>query len=251
MDSLAAISPFIGIFRSVIQIGIALKTYYHRVRKARDDIDRLYKSLTSLESFLTQVQDSTKSNKTILSNLNPSLESELTPVKFLQAELKKLDKKLDVTEVKGKFERAYQRLKWPFNKMIWTRYWPISRNTSQASILNLILRSCKSIMFLYSFRLRISGISEISSVGEKPMNFGQQFTSDPVHSTRIKTRNCLRCLNLTSKTYVVLITSFPPVILTEADLVRASEVFKQSIPASLNPSKITSAKLSFKKNIGM
>lgn len=117
MDGLSAAASVIAVIQIAQSIGTALKDYYEGVRDARDDIKKLYNSVTSLQAILSSIYKTiNRANGQFLLDIalltNPS-----GPLRRAELELHKLQLELKIL-VKGQksLDKAVRSLIWPFKK---------------------------------------------------------------------------------------------------------------------------------------
>jgi ankyrin repeat domain-containing protein 50 len=119
MDGLSSAASVIAVLQIAKSIGSALKDYYEGVRDAREDIQKLYDAVKSLESILNNIGDIIN-RRDGQHMLNSGLFTDaLGPLQQCKAELKKLRLDLETSpKAKGQrsLGRAIQILTWPFKK---------------------------------------------------------------------------------------------------------------------------------------
>jgi hypothetical protein len=119
MDGLSGAASVIAVLQIAQSIGSALKDYYEGVRDAREDIQKLYDTIKSLESILTSTREIIN-RRDGQHMLNSGLFTDPSgPLQHCQAELEKLRLELETSpKTKGQrsLGRAIQILTWPFKK---------------------------------------------------------------------------------------------------------------------------------------
>ena len=117
MDGLSGAASVIAVIQIAHAIGSALKDYYEDVRDARADIQKLYHSVRSLESILSDIQDiiNRRDGERLLSSslfTNPA-----GPLRQSELELHKLRLELNISpKTKHGLGKAVQSMTWPFKK---------------------------------------------------------------------------------------------------------------------------------------
>jgi hypothetical protein len=117
MDPLSGVASVVTVIQIAQIVGSALMDYYGDVRDARDDIQKLYNSVRSLEAILSCIQDilNRKHGEPLLSSApftNPS-----GPLRQSELELHKLRLELNVSpKSQWGFGKTVQSLTWPFKK---------------------------------------------------------------------------------------------------------------------------------------
>jgi uncharacterized phage infection (PIP) family protein YhgE len=119
MDALSGAASVIAVLQIAKSIGSALKDYYEGVRDAREDIQKLYDTIKSLESILTSIREIIN-RRDGQHMLNSGLFTDASgPLQQCKAELEKLRLELGTSpNTKGQriLGRAIQILTWPFKK---------------------------------------------------------------------------------------------------------------------------------------
>lgn len=117
MDGLSGAASVIAVVQITQSIASALKDYYEGVRDAREDIQKLYNSVKSLEHVLSTLQDllNRRPDGSILDS--DFFKSPTGPLRQVEQELLKLRVELKVVLKDSKAStRALRSLVWPFKK---------------------------------------------------------------------------------------------------------------------------------------
>jgi hypothetical protein len=117
MDPLSGAASVMTVIQIALTVCSALMDYYGDVSDARDDIQKLYNSVRSLETILSCIQNilNRRHDESLLSSAlftNPS-----GPLRQSELELHKLRLKLNVSPKSQRgFGKTVQSLTWPFKK---------------------------------------------------------------------------------------------------------------------------------------
>lgn len=116
MDGLSAAASIIAVIQIAQDVGSGLKDYYECVRDARDDIQKLYRAIKSLEAILKSIQEllNLPSSQDLL--CETLFTDQAGPLKQCQEELERLESELWSSGNPGKVRKAIQSLLWPFKK---------------------------------------------------------------------------------------------------------------------------------------
>lgn len=118
MDGLSGAASVIAIIQITAFIGSALMDYYATVRGAKEEIQKLYHAIKSLESILSTFRDILNRPNKHHHVLSTALFDDSSgPLRQLELELHKLSLQLQVPD-RGKHElrSAMRSLTWPFEK---------------------------------------------------------------------------------------------------------------------------------------
>ncbi|KAH6708890.1 hypothetical protein BKA61DRAFT_696799 [Leptodontidium sp. MPI-SDFR-AT-0119] len=120
MKPLSGAASVIAIIQIAQSIGAALKGYYESVRDAREDIQKLYDAIRSLETILYSFKRIyTRHNGQDLVSVTVFID-DVGPLKQTQAELMKLRAEFDADPLSDpttkRFGKAVRALVWPFKK---------------------------------------------------------------------------------------------------------------------------------------
>lgn len=112
MEGLAGAASVIAVVDITMKIASALKDYYEGVRDAREDIQKLFHCMKSLEELLRDIQPIVEKDGNMGSTLTTDPAG---PLPQLKTELEQILEKLPpVTQ--GRRARLAQSLGWPFKK---------------------------------------------------------------------------------------------------------------------------------------
>ncbi|KAH7417391.1 hypothetical protein BKA64DRAFT_299615 [Cadophora sp. MPI-SDFR-AT-0126] len=116
MDGLSAAASIIAVVQITASIASFLKDYYEGVRDARSDIQRLYRTISSLQAILSGVHSVTVQSRDNL-RIAALWAKDGGTLEHLHSELKNLEHKLGTDlETGGKVKRLMKSLKWPLQK---------------------------------------------------------------------------------------------------------------------------------------
>jgi len=110
MDGLSAAASIIAVIQITQAVGSGLKDYYEGVRGAREDIQKLYRAIKSLEAILKSIEELLKLPSIQDSLCETLFTNQAGPLKQCQAELERIKSKL------GSSGNHVQSLLWPFKK---------------------------------------------------------------------------------------------------------------------------------------
>jgi len=136
MDPLSGVASVIAIVQLAQAIGSALKAYYSNVREFRADIDRLFFSISSLESILAHVKLLSETSRSII--LQNFVLDPVGPLAQLEIELEKIQVSLKSSLTKPQYKRnIIAPLKWPFQSKEVAKIVAVIEGHKTSLILNL------------------------------------------------------------------------------------------------------------------
>jgi len=116
MDGLSAAASVIAVIQIAQTVGAGLKNYYEGVRDAREEIQKLYMAVRSLEAVLKLLQELLALPSKQQSLCEALFNDQAGPIKQCQGELERISSELGNSSTHGKTRVALQSLMWPFKK---------------------------------------------------------------------------------------------------------------------------------------
>jgi hypothetical protein len=115
MDGLSSVASVIAVIQLAQTVGYTLKKFYQDVKHAREDISRLYLTITGFEGVLTIVQDLASSKNSFVSSR--LLLDSSGPLQQCYVKLGTVQKKLN-PRFTGRIGHAISALQLSFKKRI-------------------------------------------------------------------------------------------------------------------------------------
>ncbi|CZR62743.1 uncharacterized protein PAC_12640 [Phialocephala subalpina] len=112
MDPLSGVASVVAVVQLAQLICGVLKEYFHKVREARADIDRMFTTIKSLERILAQAEKIAKRPHT--NDVEIFLVDLSGPIGQLKGELDRIRRRLEAPSLKGRLGGLVQSLRWPF-----------------------------------------------------------------------------------------------------------------------------------------
>src|SRR6187402_3910077 len=108
MDGLSAAASIIAVIQIAKSVGSGLKDYYEGIRDAREDIQKLYRAIKSLETILERIQELLSLPRYQYSNCETLSADQDGLLKQCQEELEIIASKLSSSQNHGKSRNAVQ-----------------------------------------------------------------------------------------------------------------------------------------------
>jgi hypothetical protein len=112
MDPLSGVASVIAVVQLAQLICGILKVYFHGVREARADIDRIFTTIKSLEQILVQAEKI--ASRPHLNDVEIFLGDSSGPIAQLKTELERIRVQLEAPSLKGRLGNLAKSLRWPF-----------------------------------------------------------------------------------------------------------------------------------------
>jgi hypothetical protein len=112
MDPLSGVASVIAVAQLAQLICGVLKVYFHDVREARADIDRIFTTIKGLERILAQGERI--ASRPHIHDVEAFLVDSSGPIAQLKIELAKIRVQLEGPSLKGRLGEMAKSLRWPF-----------------------------------------------------------------------------------------------------------------------------------------